>query len=684
MASRRRLAVYSGGFLFDRRIRRILHLAGWDIVPGLRPSRADAVGVWGRRPVARRGLWAARRFGLPLLNVEDAFLRSVRPGPSGDRPLGLLLDGAAMHYDAGQPSDLETLLATADLERADLLDRARDGIDFLRRHGISKYSDWDPDAQAPDPGYVLVIDQTRGDAAISHAGASAADFAAMLDAARSAYPGARIVLRTHPVTASGHRRGHFGPQDCDARTTICADPVNPWALLEGAIAVHAVSSQLGFEAILAGHRPVLFGQPFYAGWGLSDDRKPVARRGKSLSREALFGGAMLEYPVWYDPHRDRLTDFETVAQALAAQARAWRENRRSFVCTGMKPWKHKPVSDFLAGAGGRPRFENDPARAVALAARAGRDLLIWAGRETPELRAAAEASGVRHWRVEDGFLRSVGLGAQLLPAASLVLDDLGIYFDPNRESRLERLIAKAATGLSAPERRRALALAEAIVAARITKYNVGRGAPIPAAPGRRVVLVPGQVEDDASIRTGTTDVATNLELLRRARAHFPDACIVFKPHPDVEIGLRKGAVAEADLARLADHVARDASAAEAMAQADVIWTMTSLMGFEALLRGREVHCLGMPFYAGWGLTEDHGQTHPRRSARPDLAALVHAALIAYPRYFDAETGLACAPEVILERLSAGQGAVSRQATRRHRIVAALQYRLRGLAPLWRR
>lgn len=43
-------------------------------------------------------------------------------------------------------------------------------------------------------------------------------------------------------------------------------------------------------------------------------------------------------------------------------------------------------------------------------------------------------------RVEDGFLRSKGLGAELIAPLSLVLDDLGIYYDPTRSSRLEELI----------------------------------------------------------------------------------------------------------------------------------------------------------------------------------------------------------------------------------------------------
>ena len=35
---------------------------------------------------------------------------------------------------------------------------------------------------------------------------------------------------------------------------------------------------------------------------------------------------------------------------------------------------------------------------------------------------------------------------------------------------------------------------------------------------------------------------------------------------------------------------------------DEVHTLTSLTGFEALLRGIEVHAYGGPFYAGWGLT----------------------------------------------------------------------------------
>ena len=113
---------------------------------------------------------------------------------------------------------------------------------------------------------------------------------------------------------------------------------------------------------------------------------------------------------------------------------------------------------------------------------------------------------------------------------------------------------------------------------------------------------------------------------------------------------------------------------------DEVWTITSLLGFEALLRGRAVTCLGAPFYAGWGLTRDLGPPMPRRKARPGLDALVHAALIAYPRYFDPLSGQAAPVEVIVERLASGQG-LPRSAP--NRMLAKLQGRFARFAPIWR-
>ncbi len=641
----RRLFVYNGGFLTQRRVRRILELSGWDIRLGA-PAEGDWVGVWGRSPTSPRGEGVAARRGAPVLRVEDALLRSVHPGRAGSPPIGLHLDRTGVHFDASAPSDLETLCATHPLDDTALLDRARAAIAWLRDAHLSKYNSFDPALPVPEAPYVLVIDQTRGDASIVHGGANEASFREMLYWAQEENPGARIVIKTHPETALGHRPGHFGPGDATGNLSLLADPVSPWTLFEGATAVYTVTSGLGFEAIFAGHRPRVFGQPFYAGWNLTDDRFPVARRKRRLTRAQLFAAAMILYPTWYDPYRDRLCELEDAIAALEAQARAWRADRRGYVATGMRLWKRGPLQRVF-GAERRVIFQRDPARAVARARRTGRDLMVWAGRETPALAAP----DVRLVRVEDGFLRSRGLGADLVPPLSLVTDDLGIYYDPTRESRLERLIAEAAA-LDPLRLRRAAALIAALTRARLSKYNLGRR-PLPDLPAGHRVLVPGQVEDDASILKGCDEVRGNRALLQAARAAHPGAAILYKPHPDVEAGLRSGALGPEETAA-ADMVLPGADPVALIEACDEVWTMTSLLGFEALLRGKPVTCLGTPFYAGWGLTRDLGRVPARRAARPGLAALVHAALIAYPRYFDPVTSLPCPVEVVVDRLQSGR------------------------------
>jgi capsular polysaccharide export protein len=133
------------------------------------------------------------------------------------------------------------------------------------------------------------------------------------------------------------------------------------------------------------------------------------------------------------------------------------------------------------------------------------------------------------------------------------------------------------------------------------------------------------------------------------RAH-PDAFIVYKPHPDVDAGHRRGAIPDETARTLANCIVRGVSSAALMPAVDAVHTLTSLVGFEALLRGRRVVVYGQPFYAGWGLTDDRAPP-PRRGRNLTIEQLVAGTLILYPRYLDPVTRLPCGPEVIIDRLS---------------------------------
>ncbi|ADZ71212.1 capsular polysaccharide biosynthesis protein [Polymorphum gilvum] len=430
---------------------------------------------------------------------------------------------------------------------------------------------------------------------------------------------------------------------------------NPLPLLRGAASLVADDETLALYARLCG-------------W-------PVVAPPGSLA--ALIDGdgvaaSVLSVLRWLDPYDGAPMAARDALDTAALLAKSWADNDRPSFCIGSQTWNHAAIRATFTGCGGSVTFCDGPEAAptaLAAAQAAGGRILSWAGKTPPELEIACAAAGVPLLRIEDGFLRSVGLGAGLARGASLAADDLGIYYDPSRPSRLEVLLETRE--LTADERARAAALGRAIVAARLSKYNFGRSRTHAFPADRAVVLVPGQVADDAAVRrsqSATIACAStdnvNLDLLRLARVRHPDAFLVYKPHPDVETGLRKGRIADADLAGLADHVARDANIIDLIEASDRLETFSSLSGFEALLRGKPVTVHGLPFYAGWGLSDDLTPC-PRRTRRRSLDELVYLALVVYTRTIDPVSLLPCRPEYLVGRL------MRQRASRWHRLRTAV-------------
>lgn len=406
------------------------------------------------------------------------------------------------------------------------------------------------------------------------------------------------------------------------------------------VASEAGSGDARFLSLLAGERVACSTPSFYSGWGLTDDAPAVPRRAFPRTLDEIFAGACLLATRYIDPFHGTQSSFEETLALVAEWRRLDRLNREIGVCVGMSFWKRRRIADFLRCEAGVPKFRRGAAAAIAAAE--GKAIACWTSRMPAGLERAE-----RLIRVEDGFVRSVGLGSDFLPPASLVLDTRGIYFDPRTKSDLEILLAE--TEFDPALLARARSLSDQLVRRGITKYNLGaRARPIEWPDGRRRILVPGQVEDDLSVVLGGGEIRGNLDLLARVREASPDAFVVYKPHPDVLAGHRKGAVAENRVLRYADKIVTGASTAALLGEIDELHTLTSLSGFEALLRGRRVVVYGRPWYAGWGLTDD--RIAIERGRRLSIEELVAGALILYPRYLDPVTRLPCAPEIVIERL----------------------------------
>ena len=628
------VGVFSGGM---RRIPYLEKFLGSAIVPGrfgrfFRP--VTAVAGWGRKPTSLPARRYAARHGLPYLAVEDGFLRSVGLG-SQEPPLSVVVDDLGIYYDATQPSRLESLI-TRSLSGAEA-ERTRALIAAWRAGRVSKYNPLREYDGALPQRYVLVVDQTFGDAAIEHGLAGPDSFQAMLQAALDEHPDCTALVKVHPDVFAGKKRGYFDVAALAAmpRVQVLAVDAHPVRLIEMAQAVYVVTSQMGFEALLWGRPVRTFGLPFYAGWGLTHDALDAPSRRSPATLEQLAYAALIAYARYVDPETGERCEAETLLAHIALQRRMRNRFPAIVHAAGFSPYKKPIVRDYLQGS--EVRFVRRPQEVPP-----GGVLALW-GRQAPV------GCDVRLLQLEDGFLRSVGLGADLIRPVSWVMDGRGMYFDATSPSDLEVLLQNEV--FDEALRARARQLRERIVAAGLTKYNVGAAHWQRPADAGTVILVPGQVETDASIAYGAPRIRRNIDLLRAVREANPAAYVLYKPHPDVLAKLRAQGKGEAEAMRWCNEVVTDAAMGELLQQVDAVHVLTSLAGFEALLRGKPVTCYGQPFYAGWGLTADMIPL-ARRSRRLALDELVAAALILYPVYLSRVTNRYTSPERVLDELQA--------------------------------
>jgi capsular polysaccharide export protein len=550
----------------------------------------------------------------------------------------LIADSRGIHYACDGQSDLLEALEQGGPVGWMQKDLGKDHavaelMAKYREIGVSKYN-WFPGEFSkialPDESGILLVDQTRGDAAIRYGGMQVRDFDQMLRDALDESGSAVVYVRAHPDHLYRQKNSCFSPSLlADRRVKLLPPDLSPAQCFAFSHTVMVGSSLMGMEALIHGKKVVTYGSPFFAGRGLTEDR--AALRGTKLRRavsiECLFEAAYLRYGHYFDPDSGERCGFGDILDHLRLQKEMFRKNQGASVTVGFSPWKRKIVEAYLRSPSGELSQVNELSE-VSAAAR----LLVWGRR--PEI---APALGGPVVRVEDGFIRSKGLGAAFNFPYSWVLDQQGIYFDPEIPSDLESLLLG---GFDEFDLFAARGLIGVLREKRLTKYNLtGQKVSLDSKQvnGRKIILVPGQVEADASIAFGSPVLKSNIELLRAVRKAEPDAFLIFKAHPDLVAGARHGKVLPPGYDGLSDLAVTDGNVLDWLDLCDEVHTMTSTVGFEALIRNVPVVTYGMPFYAAWGLTTDR-LACPRRTRKLTLEELVCGALIKYPRYVNPATG----------------------------------------------
>ncbi|WP_168201338.1 glycosyltransferase [Qingshengfaniella alkalisoli] len=221
--------------------------------------------------------------------------------------LGYVYDDIAHYYMADYPNRLIQRL-NGDIELSEVEQaRAAALMERIVCARISKYNSQPLTGALSTTGAsrrVLVVDQNFSDASTIYGRASEQDFKDMLATAVEENPDAEIWVKTHPDVTwvnDGKRTGFYNHLSDHGRVRILRDPINPYALFEHVDTVYVGTSGMGLEALFAGKRVVCFGAPFYAGWGLTDDRREIPHRHRSRSLEDIFHAFYIWYTIYHVP-----------------------------------------------------------------------------------------------------------------------------------------------------------------------------------------------------------------------------------------------------------------------------------------------------------------------------------------------------------------------------------------------
>ncbi len=608
----------------------------------------DKLAGWGLKANTDKIKQQAVYLAVDYFHLEDGFIGYIGHPAKQGHAVSLISDTKGIYYDARQPCDLELLiqepLTALQLARSNLL------MQQMVACGITKYNVYHtvelPEAlklklaQAKQEK-ILIVDQVAGDLSITGSLADESSFIAMVKQARANHPHARLLLRTHPDTRLGKKKGvlaklyakgSLATVDCDVE--IVNEHCHPHALINEVDAIYTVSSQMGFEALLLNKPVYCFGMPFYAGWGLTIDALNCERR-ENVSLAQLVYAALVRYCHYYNPVLQRKCDIEEVIKLVSLQQKNKKQWHKLYL-VGFSMWKRAFMKHFCRHLSADLKFVSKPPMQL----KKDENIVVW-GVKYPNLPDCL--------RVEDGFIRSSGLGANLCRPSSLSIDQAGIYFDNRTPSDLENALNE--TVLTINELDRGQALIEKINVTGVSKYNVGEhNVVFINNQHKRILLVVGQVDGDASLVTGSLNIKNNEALLYAVKDKNPNAYIIYKPHPDVVSGNREGTVPLECITQCVDETITHLSLTSLYSHIDELHTMTSLSGFEALLNNVAVHTWGQPFYAGWGLTTDYYPPKRRHRARtlPELAFIT---LVKYPLYIDWDTGLWITPELLIEKIA---------------------------------
>ena len=589
--------------------------------------------------------------------IEDGFIRSVALGATKAPPYSLNMDSKTPYFDATKPSDLECLLNEYDFDsNPDLLTRADALMASLRDTGLSKYNNSksvniDEIYGIKEKQRVLVIGQVEDDASIEFGCNKKYTNNDVVLIAALENPDAHIIYKPHPDVLNGHRAKQSNPDDVRHICQVLDQDIPLSQAFETIDHVYTITSQAGLEALIRGIKVTTLGCPFYAGWGLTDERQPNPRRARNLTVREVFAASYILYPKYFDPiYKQAITAEKAVERLVKMRGMASLKRSNMGILDHISD--KKKIEKYLYGfpyaaellkqivEGERIIVIDQEITPEAFGKllnsklqRADVELYVWGGRLPTNLRVLMKNFKGHQISVEPGFVHQLGLTPGAYAPFFWNIDSVGLSYDADKETDLiqslnsystsgeietanaevkKHVLDKLESSVDLEQRERLLALIGEKTATRI--------------------LVLGQLEGQPFTKQVGCKHYTGNDLVVIAFSENPGAQIIYRPDISNE-KLNPKLSDPSAVKEMCVLVPSNTDTSLLIETCDVVYTITHIGGFEALLRGKSVTLFGSPFYSGWGLTDDR-QPVSFRTKKFTIDQLFSASCLQYPTLVD--------------------------------------------------
>lgn len=271
--------------------------------------------------------------------------------------------------------------------------------------------------------------------------------------------------------------------------------------------------------------------------------------------------------------------------------------------------------------------------------------LQWAGQQDLRQREIQQALGKERLIVEDGLLVNDRNNTPFRQKLSVSFDDGSSWLeDTGLSSRLVNTLQSDAT-LKRNESTRVTKLINRIIDNRLSKHNHYPDVAIKIGGAERPKIL---LIDNISAKADAEKIAhiqqAFKDMLRDVIAQYPDHDILVKTELPKTKYVALNVLTHLPQVYFIDFNIHTRSLLDI---AEKVFVVNASEGFEALLLGKEVHCYGKPFYAGWGLTTDHVAI-PERTAKRTVKEIFHFAYVVSSRYYLPTEDRACELEELVD------------------------------------